>query len=74
MKSESKRDASPVACDFAALRAGRTVKARQRVSKCTNLLWFDLARLGHFYTNYKDITDLKLQFRDQLDKLLEEDD
>jgi hypothetical protein len=29
-----------------------------------------LAGLGHFYTSYNNIEDLKLQFRDQLDKLL----
>ena len=30
-----------------------------------------LGKLGHFYTSYDDIADLKLRFRDQLDKLLE---
>ncbi len=29
-----------------------------------------LCSLGHFYTMYNDIEHLKLQFRDQLDKLL----
>jgi len=29
-----------------------------------------LLDLGHFVTEYKDITDLKYQFRDQLDKLI----
>ena len=29
-----------------------------------------LEKLGHFYTGYDNIEDLKLQFRDQLDKLL----
>ncbi len=33
-----------------------------------------LAALGHFHTNYESIADLKLQFRDQLDKMLEEND
>jgi len=33
-----------------------------------------LGALGHFYTSYKSIDDLKLQFRNQLDKLLEEYD
>ena len=41
-----------------------------------NSLWAfqeKLKQLGHFHTNYDNIEDLKLQFRDQLDKLLEED-
>ena len=33
-----------------------------------------LADLGHFYTSYKTIEDLNLQFCGQLDKLLSEDD
>lgn len=32
-----------------------------------------LEQLGHFYTPYDNIEHLKRQFRDQLDKLLEED-
>jgi hypothetical protein len=32
-----------------------------------------LDRLGHFWTGYDSVEHLKLQFRDQLDKLLEED-
>ncbi len=32
-----------------------------------------LGELGHFYTDYKSIEDLQLRFRDQLDKLLDED-
>jgi hypothetical protein len=31
-----------------------------------------LNRLGHFVTRYKNIEDLKLQFRDQLDTLIEQ--
>ena len=30
-----------------------------------------LRGLGHFYTNYDNIEHLKLQFRDQLDKMLD---
>jgi len=33
-----------------------------------------LAKLGHFHTKYTNIEDLKLQFRGQLDKLLEQED
>ena len=29
-------------------------------------------QLGHFYTGYDNIEHLKRQFRDQLDKMLEE--
>jgi hypothetical protein len=31
-----------------------------------------LSDLGHFYTRYRSIEDLKLQFRDQIDRLIEE--
>ena len=40
-----------------------------------NSLWAFQAKLddlGHFYTVYDSIDDLKLQFRDQLDKILEQ--
>jgi internalin A len=30
-----------------------------------------LSELGHFYTRYEDPRDLKLQFRDQLERLME---
>lgn len=30
-----------------------------------------LSALGHFYTSYENLPDLKLRFRDQLDKMLE---
>lgn len=30
-----------------------------------------LDQLGHFYTRYTNIEDLKLQFRGQIDKILE---
>jgi hypothetical protein len=33
-----------------------------------------LSQLGHFYTGYDNIEHLKRQFRDQLDRLLEEHD
>lgn len=39
-----------------------------------NSLWDfqeKLAELGHFYTNYNSIEDLKLQFKDQLEKQLD---
>ena len=47
-KSKSKLGASPVAFDFTPLRSGRTVKTPQRVRKCTNLVWFDLAAIWSF--------------------------
>ena len=31
-----------------------------------------LKKLGHFYTTYDNVEDLKLQFRDQLDRMLEQ--
>lgn len=31
-----------------------------------------LKALGHFYTEYEDVDDLKLKFRDQLDRLLDD--
>jgi internalin A len=40
--------------------------------KDLNSLWAfqeKLANLGHFHTNYKNLEDLKLQFRNQLDKM-----
>jgi hypothetical protein len=31
-----------------------------------------LCDLGHFYTHYDNVADLKLKFRDQLDKVIEQ--
>ncbi len=49
------------------------VKIRSARKEDFNSLWAfqaKLEELGHFYTGYNNIEDLKLQFRDQLDKLL----
>jgi hypothetical protein len=34
--------------------------------------WDNLTQFGHFYTAYNNSEHLKRQFRDQLDKLVEE--
>ena len=51
------------------------VKASRDRKDDLNSLWAfqeELEKLGHFYTGYDNIEHLKRQFRDQLDKLLEQ--
>ncbi len=51
------------------------VKASRDRKDDLNSLWAfqeELDKLGHFYTAYDNIEDLKLKFRDQLDKVLEQ--
>lgn len=52
------------------------VQMRQIGDEVLSLLQFKkkLSALGHFYTGYDNIEHLKRQFRDQLDRLLEQDD
>ena len=56
------------AFDFAPLRSGRTVTAQLRVRKCTNLLWFDLAkRLGYLGEKTGDSLDVQVE---RIDKMI----
>lgn len=51
------------------------IKTSSALKEDLNSLWAfqeKLDKLGHFYTGYDNIEDLKLQFRDQLDKVLEQ--
>ena len=53
----------------------RSLRNHRSPSPLSSLLWAiqeKLHDLGHFYTLYDDIEHLKRQFRDQLDKLLEQ--
>jgi len=50
-----------------------SVKATTTDRKALKSLWSftdRLKKLGHYHTNYTNIQDLKLQFKDQLDKLV----
>jgi internalin A len=52
----------------------KTGDARQEDLKSLWAFQDKLSELGHFYTRYDNIEHLKRQFRDQLDKMLEEHD
>ena len=47
----------------------KTGSAREKDLKSLFAFKKKLAKLGHFYTEYDNVEQLKLKFRDQLDKL-----
>ena len=52
-----------------------TSRPAARARRISESLWAfqeKLDKLGHFYTGYDNIEHLKRQFRDQLDKVLEQ--